>query len=148
MLEKDEQPDPEQIAMYDAWREADTNRENDPEWQKNNMEYEIRTTDWILEKVRSSETYSQNLYAAICNNDFIKNEVFPILKDEYWHCSWRHAGGIIADMREQGDYMDWYMSGNIWEQSADSVEESFVTDEIREDLLKLGWIIKENTHGE
>ena len=110
----------------------------------------MRTTDWILEKVRSSESYAQHLYAAMCNNDFMRNDVWPILKEETWSCSWRHAGGIIADMRQQGDYIDWYCSGIgskedgyglSSHQANDYVPESVVTEEIREDLLKLGWLV-------
>lgn len=132
--------------------EDDKEKELDPEWKKNNLEYDLRSTDWILEKVRADETYSQNLYAALCNNEFQKLDVIPILKEEKWSCSWRYAGGIIADMREQGDYIDWYCSGirNDGDdgESIDTgyiqrkyVSESVVTDEIRDDLKKLGWIV-------
>lgn len=136
----------ETIKFYDELFEKVAQREQDPEWQKNNMEYELRTTDWILKKVRESETYAQNLYAAMCNNDFLKLEVMPILKNEKWHCSWRHAGGIIADMREEGDYMDWYCSGmggvvGEHDDKKNFVNESVVTDEIREDLKRLGWCV-------
>jgi hypothetical protein len=105
--------------------------------------------------------YAQNLYAAMCNNDFTKNDVIPILTEKRWHCSWRSAGGIIADMQEKGDYIDWYCSGirdvkildddefqaltkeqqEYYIQGKKFVSESCVTDEIREDLLKLGWIV-------
>ena len=127
------------------------NREEENlEWQKNNLlEYDLRSTDWILEKVRKSDTYAQNLYASMCNNDFIRNEIWPILKEDTWCCSWRHAGGIIADMREEGDYIDWYCSGigsGLGNGDEDGfknyVSESVVTDEIRADLFKLGWLVR------
>lgn len=134
------------IKIYDELFERIAQREQDPEWQRNNMEYDLRTTEWILRKVRNSEDYSQNLYAAMCNNDFIKLEVMPILKNETWSCSWRHAGGIIADMREEGDYIDWYCSGmggvvGEHDDKRKFVAESVVTDEIREDLKRLGWTV-------
>lgn len=112
-------------------------------WKENNLEYDLRTTDWILEKVRSSNVYAQNLYAALCNNDFQRNDVMPILKDETWSCSWRHAGGIVADMQERGDYMDWYCSGIRNNDFAPSyfVTEGIITEEIKNDLLKLGWLV-------
>ncbi len=128
-------------------------QELDDEWAKsedhsNDMEWDLRTTDWMLEKVRASDTYAQNLYAAICNNDFQKLEVMPILKEETWSASWRYAGGIIADMRQEGDYIDWYCSGigsglgnGDEDGSKGYVSESVVTDEIREDLKRLGWIV-------
>jgi hypothetical protein len=126
----------------------------DPEWQKDNLEYDLRSTEWILEKARASEVYSQNLYAAMCNMQFQKLDVMPILKEQRWSCSWRHSGGIIADMRQEGDYIDWYCSGiggsiveydakessEDWAKRTGYVPEGTVTDEIREDLKKLGWI--------
>lgn len=137
--------DPENDKMIELFKSFDQlkfEQEQDPEWQKNNLEWDLRTTDWILKKVRDNDDYAQNLYAALCNNDFIKNEVWPLLKDEDWGCSWRYAGGIIADMREEGDYMDWYCSGIG--QSDGSVSEGIITEEIQEDLLKLGWIVREH----
>lgn len=127
--------------------------DKDLEWAEsgdhtNDMEWDLRTTNWILEKVRASDTYAQHLYAAMCNNDFQKTEIMPILKDQTWSCSWRYAGGIIADMRKQGDYIDWYCSGigeGLGNGDSDGtkgyVGESVVTDEIRADLKQLGWIV-------
>jgi hypothetical protein len=123
------------------------NKFDDPESRINNMEYDLLTTDWILEKVRSSDTYAQHLYAAMCNNGFIKMEVIPILKNEEWDCSWRYAGGIIADMQQKGDYIDWYCSGirGDGESTNDDfdkfVREGCITDEIRNDLQRLGWAV-------
>ena len=117
-------------------------KEQDTEWQQNNMEYDLRTSDFMLAKVRSSKSYSQNLYAAMCNRTFQKNEVWATLKNQTWSCSWRYAGGIIADMRVQGDYMDWYCSGSgPAEGFEDYVDEGIVADEIRADLFKLGWLV-------
>ena len=121
-------------------RHQDPDRLADQE--TNNLEYDLLTTDWILVKVRGSDVYAQNLYAAMCNRDFQRNDVMPILKSQTWSCSWRYAGGIIADMRGSGDYIDWYCSG-IWDDGDDNgyVSEGTVTDEIRADLLELGWIV-------
>lgn len=150
------------LEVFNSMKKADMERINDPAWQQDNLEYDLRSTDWILQKARTSRVYSQHLYAALCNNDFTKNEVWPILQGKIWGCSWRHAGGIIADMREEGDYIDWYCSGIQYTYSdADDevfqkmskdeqerfletsrfVAESTVTDEIRADLLKLGWVV-------
>ena len=154
------EPLEEYIEMYKTWKEQDEANMIDLEWQENNMEYDLRSTEWILEKVRKSDVYAQNLYAAMCNNDFQKNEFMPRLAGKTWSRSWRSAGGIIADMKEEGDYIDWYCSGirndspvlldeqfaelteeqkDYYIKSKSYVSESYVTDEIREDLKKLGW---------
>jgi hypothetical protein len=139
------------LNFYESWNEEAARREQDPEWQKDNMEWDLRTTDWILEKVRASDVYAQNLYAAICNNDFQKLAVVPILSNKTWSASWRSAGGIVANMKQEGDYMDWYSSGIRNDTGYDPslnltypngyVPEMFVTKEIRDDLKRLGWII-------
>ena len=154
-------PAPEYLEMFKTWREQDEANIVDPEWQKDNMEYDLRSTKWIIDKTKADDVYAQHLYASMCNNDFTKNDVWPILTEKRWSCSWRHAGGIIADMQEKGDYIDWYCSGirdskildddefraltkeqqESYIQGKKFVPESCVTDEIREDLLKLGWIV-------
>lgn len=141
-------PDPNYIEMWENIKLNEIQKEQDPDWQKNNMEYDLRSTEWILDKVRVSDKYAQNLYAAMCNREFTKNDVWPILVEQKWSCSWRHAGGIIADMKQEGDYINWYCSGigdglGNGDKTGEKgfVSEGVVTDEIREDLLKLGWIV-------
>jgi hypothetical protein len=144
-----EEPSADYIEMYKSAEAAKLEREQEPEWAKDNMEYDLRSTPWILEKVRSSEKYAQNLYAALCNNDFQKRDVLPILTNKTWGCSWRYAGGILADMREEGDYMDWYCSGindGGTSYSNGYVSESVVTDEIEADLKRLGWNVVDSTY--
>ena len=154
--EKGEEPREDYLNLYKSERQRDEENMVNPEWQKDNLEYDLRSTEWILEKARASESYAQNLYAAMCNNEFQKLDVMPILKDQRWSASWRSAGGIIADMREEGDYIDWYCSGMGGIASYDYAEgqkmmdekkyvpEATVTDEIRADLKKLGWIVVDN----
>ena len=101
---------------------------------KANLELDLMKSDEIANKCIHSEIYSQNLYAALCNNRFFYG-------DEEWTCSWRFAGGIVADIRDKGeDYMDWYCSGIGSKEGY--VSEGSVTDEIKLDLIKLGWIVK------
>ena len=150
------------LEYYMDWKARVKEQQQDPIWQKNNLEYDLLTTDWILEKVRANEYYAQNLYAAMCNNQFQRNDVWPILSEQKWSCSWRHAGGVIADMLGKGDYIDWYCSGINGDQDEmtqgewdsltleqqtrykDSllfVRESVVTEEIENDLFELGWLV-------
>lgn len=142
------------VEYYESWDIQEDQREQDPAWQKDNLEWDLRTTNWICEKVRADKLYAQNLYAAMCNNDFIKREMWPILKNQKWSCSWRYAGGIIAHMRQEGDYIDWYCSGirnddpdeeSKSVEGRDYVSESVVTEEIENDLYNLGWlVVKDN----
>lgn len=120
------------------------------------LEYDLRSTTWILERARTTDSYAQNLYAALCNNSFKKvvvkdtpENLIRIMMEEakIWTCSWRYAGGIIADMRQEGDYMDWYCSGITSledEEKSKYVSEGCVTEEIRENLRDLGWIVLED----
>lgn len=139
--EKGEEPNPDYVKMYETWLEQYDARFDAEESRKDDMEYDLLTTDWVLEKVRTNDVYAQNLYAAMCNNDFIKREMWPLLKEQKWSCSWRYAGGIIADMRQEGDYIDWYCSGIRDDYSNGYVGESVVTEEIEKDLYELGWIV-------
>jgi hypothetical protein len=153
--EAGEEPNQAYIDMWENVKLSEQQREQDPAWQKDNLEWDLRSTDWILEKARSSDRYAQNIYAALCNNDFIKREMWPILKDQRWSCSWRYAGGIVADMLGKGDYIDWYMSGmgGLSYDPDESCKEGYVpegtvTEEIEDDLFKLGWLLAVNNDEE
>jgi hypothetical protein len=146
--EEGKEPDASIVEMYNSWAQDDRFA-NRPEAD---LEYDLRTTEWILEKARTREDYAQNIYAALCNMRWQRLDVMPILKDEHWSCSWRSAGGIVADMLQKGDYIDWYCSG-IQDYSTDEADPNFngggyvpegvVTEEIRIDFQKLGWISSE-----
>jgi len=155
-----QEPSEQYLDLYRQETIRDLEHEHDEEWKINNLEYDLRSTEWICAKAKASEVYAQNIYAALCNQDWQRNDVWPRLKDETYSCSWRYAGGIVANMVEHGDYIDWYCSG-IRGDAIDEAElaamseedrvkyflyqekfvpEGTVTDEIREDFFKLGWI--------
>ena len=151
--EAGEEPNQAYIEMWEQIKIDDANKINDPAWQKNNMEYDLRSSKEMCDKAKQSDNYAQNLYAAMCNMTWQSREFWQELKGEVWSCSWRHAGGIIADMREEGDYIDWYCSGIGNEEygngldgtvpdvtdGRDYVPEGHVTEEIELDLNRLGW---------
>ena len=151
--EKGEEPNPDYVAMYKTWREQDAENLVDPAWQRNNMEYDLRSSKEMCDKVKESDNYAQNLYAAMCNMTWQSREFWQELKGETWSASWRHAGGIVADMQETGDYINWYCSGIGNEEygngldgtipdvtdGRDYVPEGTVTEEIELDLNRLGW---------
>jgi hypothetical protein len=154
------------LNMYTKHNQMVLELEESDEWKQDNLEYDLRTNPEILEKAKDN-IYAQHIYAALCNNEFQRNDVIPILTDKVWSCSWRYAGGIVADMRQEGDYIDWYCSGSnrhaddisdhvFNEMTEDEklryletrayVAESVVTDEIKQDLFKLGWLVVENNN--
>jgi hypothetical protein len=109
-----------------------------------------------MEKIQN-KSYAQSIYAAICNNRFFPNEIWPLLTEDKkyeWTCSWRGAGGLVAELRKQGeDYMDYYCSGMGGFALAEGederhmkangfVPEGIVTEEVRTDLLTLGWTVR------
>jgi hypothetical protein len=162
MEEEGKEPSQDYVNIFETLLEQHNCRFDGPASRVDNMEWDLLTTDWILKKVRADEAYAQNLYAAMCNNSFIKLDVIPILTEKEWSCSWRYAGGIIADMRQEGDYIDWYCSGirdhgnhnktealeELTEEQKNRLEmfdryvpEGCITNEIREDLQKLGWAV-------
>jgi len=97
--------------------------------ERRDMGAELFAVPWLVKKVESDDDYAKALYAAMCNMGWQRMDVMPILTDKYWSCSWRYAGGLVAGIRCEGDYMDYYCSGN----------EGTVRDDIREDLAKIGW---------
>jgi len=112
---------------YDEWKsflEKVKSEDAIPTTDLPDLEYELRTSDYIHNKCVSSENYCKDLYAALCNNEFTKI-------DKICSYTWRTAGGIISHILEKGDYIDWYLSGN----------EGHVTDEVEKDIADMGWKI-------
>ena len=154
------------LDFYKTHAQQVAEHEASDEFKIDNLEYDLRSTEWILDKVRNSRSYAQNLYASMCNTNFTKNDVWPILTEKTWSCSWRSAGGVVAQMCQEGDYIDWYCSGirntedlddesymnlskekqEYYIETKKFVGEGYVTDEIRSDLLKLGWLVREDAY--
>ena len=115
------------------------------------MDIDICLDPHMLARVREDRIYAQNLYAALCNTLWQEQDAWEVLRDRVWSCTWRTAGGIVADMRGEGDYMDWYCSGMMTGHPNDDLgtadykiqkgfrAEGDVADHIREDLLAIGW---------
>lgn len=118
--------------LYHSFRARDEHNAADPAWRRNNLEWDLRTSNLMCARVLHDQ-YAKKLYAALCNTDWLRTEVIPLLRQDpnrdLWHCSWRSAGGIVANMREQGDYMDWYCAG----------QEGHIDPQISADLKALGW---------
>jgi hypothetical protein len=105
---------------------------------ENDLEYDLRASGVFKNKV-NSDSYAQRLYATLCNNNFFKGYMV-----EAWHCSWRHSGGIVADLRGEGDYIDWYLSGMRFDEdnSVELLTEGTICEEVQADLLTIGWRVE------
>jgi len=112
--------------MREYWQKG-KDRDAIPTNDLPDLEYELRTNDHIHNKCIVSEDYCKDLYSALCNNEFTKGS-------KTCSYTWRTVGGIIANILEKGDYIDWYCSGN----------EGFITEEIKQDLENMGWFAYES----
>ena len=80
-------------------------------------------TDSDLLNLVQDETFAKNLYASLCNVQWVKTA-------ELYGASFRHVAALVAHLRNRGEtYLDFYMSG----------AEGHIFPEIREKLQSLGW---------
>jgi hypothetical protein len=124
------------------------------------LERDLLKSDYIVNKAQTKKSYAQNIYAALCNMRWCKisgesaEDTLSILKEDLWSCSWRHSGGIVSNILEEGNYLNWYCSGigtseieyglgsdtSSSRDNTDYVAEGVVTDEIANDFKQLGWV--------
>jgi hypothetical protein len=108
-----------------------------------NLELDLRTQPLVVKKVQSERIYAQNLYSALCNNEFAPKDTWALLKNLRWSCTWYDAATIVAELREE-DRSQWYRSGPRFREYADPigyVDEGVITEEIHSDLDSLGWLV-------
>lgn len=75
-----------------------------------------------------SDLLAALLYGALCNTLW-KHTASGV----EWSCSWRSAGGIVAALRGEGDYLDWYCSTG----------EGLVDEQVLVEIRALGWELVE-----
>mgnify|MGYP001190323323 CR=1 FL=1 len=106
---------------------------------------EEMAVDRIVIDYLNDRSIAVDFYSALCNVDwYAKKPLLPddelIIRklkgeeDESWSCSWRTAGGYIAEIRSKHyntneNYMDFYCSGN----------EGVVSDLVEECFDRMGW---------
>lgn len=90
-----------------------------------NMEQDMLISDYFRNKVKD-RGFALDLYCALCNNEFIKDGI-------KFSCSWRYAGEMVAKLKGDGSYMDYYMSFD------DNITEGVISDEIKTALKMIGW---------
>mgnify|MGYP000340760845 CR=1 FL=1 len=110
--------------------------------------YKEMCHDRIVIEYLKDIAIAREFYQSLCNVDWYpKNppltedeQIIKKLKGEHepsWSCSWRTAGGFIADIRNKHyntaeGYMDFYCSG----------EEGVVTDLVNNCFDRMGWYPK------
>ena len=80
----------------------------------------------FTEKAKESSEFSTKLWSALANVNWEHED------GSRYSCSFRYAGALVAEMREEEDgmaYMNWYCSGPY----------ASVSEEIAEALAKRGW---------
>jgi len=88
-----------------------------------------------VKKQLQDHSLAQEVYAALCNNDWQSLDD----PDMRYGCSWRYAGGLVAEIRDQGeDYLEFYCTGIV--KSDHDVGEGFISDRVRTLFLSIGWI--------
>ena len=78
--------------------------------------------------LRSSKEFCVEMWSALANIQWYYKD-----NKEDQGFTFRQAGGVIAEIRGEGCYMDWYCSG----------PDGVVSENIAERMAKHGWIWKE-----
>ena len=95
------------------------------EEQRPSLERDLASSVRIMDLCRS-EVFATLLYAALCNTTWRHATT-----GSDWHCSWRYAGGVLAHIRGEGDYLDWYCNGG----------EEMVDERVLAEIEALGWTL-------
>ena len=108
-----------------------------------NLEVEM-AKDAIVISYLEDRDIAVEFYSALCNMRWKKMNILPVdqriieklkgIDSNIWSCSWRHAGGIVANIRnanynKKEDYMDFYCSGN----------EGYVSFLVEDCFERMGW---------
>lgn len=107
------------------WRQLRAINEERNTRPQHDFEADLRSV--LGEGMRTDDSLAQEVYAALCNVDWEHED------GSRYSCSWRYAGGLVAEIRTGTDgsesYLDWYCSGN----------EGRVSERVDEALAPTGW---------
>lgn len=110
---------------------------------KEDFKNDLEQNEEILKLIKDT-TFTQNLYAALCNIVWMKE------KDKHNTCSfsWKEAGQIVASIRNKvlgtnDDYIKWWCSGSRHpcSNACKLVAEGTVTDKIEELFTNMNWTV-------
>ena len=105
--------------------EPEAGEEWPPEARAPSLERDLAASLRVVERA-GSRLFGELLYAALCNTEWRHRAT-----GERWSCSWRSAGGVVAHVRGEGDYLDWYCSGG----------EGLVDEGVLAEIEALGWAL-------
>ena len=103
--------------------EPGAGEEAPPEDRAPSLERDLALSPRVVERA-GTRLFAELLYAALCNTEWRYRAT-----GERWSCSWRSAGGVVAHVRGEGDYLDWYCSGG----------EGLVDEGVLAEIEALGW---------
>jgi hypothetical protein len=147
-------PKKEMVKHHRYWPSPDGETPHDTSYA-DDIHDVLKTDLWaqtdICKRIGRDEVFAQHVYAALCNQQFIRVEEWELttgadsIKVSY---SWRKAAEIIALIRNEfynktenpdviETYVHWYCSGMGCLEGA--VEEGVVTDEVRDIFRNMGW---------
>lgn len=67
------------------------------------LEHAIKADPTFLARIKDVG-FARVVYAALCNREWITKA------GQRWSCTWRYAGGLVAEIRAEGeDYLDFYV---------------------------------------
>ncbi|MGH2916125.1 MAG: hypothetical protein ACRDMX_14180 [Solirubrobacteraceae bacterium] len=80
----------------------------------------------LVGRLRGDDAFADELYCALCNAEWRHDD------GSEWSGSWRHAAGLVADLRELGEgYLDFYCSARG--------AEGMISERIAAAMAELGW---------
>ena len=92
-------------------------------WQRWKKQFQLTVDRALGDRIRADEAAAIEMWSSLANIDWVGPEGAKV------SYSFREAGGLVAWVREEGDYIDWYCSGPFGVVSA----------WIEEGLAKEGW---------
>lgn len=102
---------------------ADVTRTAPADLPSPDLERDLAGSRTVVEAMRS-DLYATLLYAALSNTAWRHRAT-----GARWSCSWRVAGDVVARLRGEGCYMDWYGGGG----------EGLVDEVVLADVEAMGW---------
>jgi hypothetical protein len=86
--------------------------------------FEMAANRALGDRIRADKQIARDMWCALANVTWKHQDGYTAL------FTFRGAGGLVADIRGEGDYMDWYCCSGPYPR---------VTEEIRQAMAAEGW---------